>query len=452
MKIVILGGGISGLAFYLYLQKEGLTQTHDITIYDSRDLSSTALNQPLNLTGTASNIGDSNTDYTAPIYDASKIGGALGLAANGLGVLRRLDRVLLDEVMRTGHVTKIWRLANARGWTLSLIRMVGEDEGVMLLREELWRVLRKRVPDEVVRRGKVVRIDLKGEGARTRVRFEDGQDVEADLVVGADGIWSPTRKAMFEGQGPNGEYQFAPHYEGLVGVGGYLPASQIHNVPDGQMNVVFGKNGFFGYGYASSVPEDPSKHGDIAVWWSTHSLKECPSDWRNIDLDEVNQDLKARHKDWNDKTVQNIIKSANVPHLWPTFTTPLLPSWSCPGAVLIGDAAHALTPSSSQGASMALEDSETLALLLAHHLGKSGADGTSLALKQYDELRIPRLDMIHKKSQETSSMKQDMNVMEEFIMYFFIWLMGYLRANEKYQKAVQSYDVRKEVEKILAKH
>ena len=295
------------------------------------------------------------------------------------------------------------------------------------------------------------------------VRFEGGEAVDADLVVGADGIWSLTRKAMF-GVG-EGEYQYAPHYEYVLpllnrlfgmyadmslqrrcwcwrlraGISGSRcagwPDEVCPRLPPSTLSesyqltiisVVFGRNGFFGYGYASSAAEDHTKHGNTCVWWSTHSLKECPTDWRNIDLDAVNRDLKARHKDWNNKTVQNIVGSANVPHLWPTFTTPLLPSWSCPGAVLIGDAAHALQPSSGQGASMALEDSETLALLLAHHLKKDDVSGLRLAVKQYDELRIPRVAMIHKKSQEMASMKQDMNVAEEMIMYFFIWLMGKL--------------------------
>lgn len=86
--------------------------------------------------------------------------------------------------------------------------------------------------------------------------------------------------------------------------------------------------------------------------------------------------------------------------------------------MLVGDAAHALQPSSGQGASMALEDCEALTLLLRHYLQESPEVGLVKAAKQYSDIRRPRLDMVFKKAQQLAAMKQDMGVIQEMLMYF----------------------------------
>jgi 2-polyprenyl-6-methoxyphenol hydroxylase-like FAD-dependent oxidoreductase len=159
-------------------------------------------------------------------------------------------------------------------------------------------------------------------------------------------------------------------------------------------------------------------------WFSNYTLTHCPDDWRQIDLSDAKKQLQTRHKGWKNQAIQRLIYDTEIIGLWPTFTTPLLPTWEKDGCVLVGDAAHALQPSSGQGASMALEDAETLALLLAHHVSRHGREGCAIACKQYAEIRMPRLAMVHTKAQQTASLKQDMNAVEEMLMYFFIWLMG----------------------------
>lgn len=119
---------------------------------------------------------------------------------------------------------------------------------------------------------------------------------------------------------------------------------------------------------------------------------------------------------------------------------------------------------------MALEDCEILALLLAHHQDRD-QDGWRLAAKLYSDMRIPRLLWIRQEADKRSGMKQDMGVLQEMVMYFFIWLgceYALLRYREcdltdtycagktglaakQYQK-FGSYDVPAEVEKVLTKH
>jgi len=153
--------------------------------------------------------------------------------------------------------------------------------------------------------------------------------------------------------------------------------------------------------------------------------------------------------------------SAALDASYPTWTTPELPNWTLNGrAVLVGDAAHALQPSSGQGACQALEDAEALALFLKHHLvsgmvvpesistrtGTRTSTGTTTAapapapavgqnasssgkaiaraLEQYEALRKPRVHTIYVRSQQMSRMKGDMGPVMEWVMYGMIYLMS----------------------------
>ncbi|GAP87506.2 putative extracellular salicylate hydroxylase monooxygenase [Rosellinia necatrix] len=311
----------------------------------------------------------------------------------------------------------------------------------MIGREACCQLLKSKVPDEAVVRRKIVDVKLAEGANRPALAFQDMTTEEFDLVIGCDGIWSGTRRAMFGAQGRD-QYEFSPQYEGLVGVGGFVPSSKIEGTPGGQMNVVFGANGFFGYGYTSGA-------GDLATWWSTYSLNKCPDDWRTIDKAHVKEELQKRHLGWQNPAIQNIVRDVEVDSLYPTFITPLLPTWEKGGCVLVGDAAHALQPSSAQGASMALEDCEALALLLRHYCRENPETAAANATKKYSDLRRPRLDMVFKKAQQLAGMKQDMGVVQEMLMYLFIWLFSRLKVMEAYERKLTAYDVPTEVRKAI---
>ncbi|KAI1123199.1 FAD/NAD(P)-binding domain-containing protein [Nemania abortiva] len=433
MKIAIIGAGISGLSQYLWLRKVGLLEGHSITIYEARE------SQDRNATVAAN----------PETYNASVIGASIGISPTGLHVLKRLDEDLYDEVMRTGHIIRTWRVSNARGWTLVDVPAGGVNEiMVMIGREACCQIFRNRVPDEAIVRRKVTDVRLAEGNNRPALVFQDQTTEEFDFVIGCDGIWSRVRRAMFGAQELD-QYEFSPHYEGLVGVGGFVPSSKIQGTPDGEMNAVLGANGFFGYGYTTGNPKDSSKAGDTATWWSTYTLDKCPDDWRNIDKDDVKKQLQERHLGWQNTVIQDIVRDVEVDSLYPTFITPLLPTWEKGGCVLVGDAAHALQPSSGQGVSMALEDCEALALFLRHYLQEDPGSGLAKAAKQYSDLRRPRLGMVFKQAQQLAGMKQDMGIVQEMLMYFFVWLLSRLKLSEAYMRKLNAHDVPTEVSKAI---
>jgi 2-polyprenyl-6-methoxyphenol hydroxylase-like FAD-dependent oxidoreductase len=205
------------------------------------------------------------------------------------------------------------------------------------------------------------------------------------------------------------------------------------------MGIVFGKNGFFGFGYNTSSPEGQKRNlpyetcdpGDEASWWSTYYLEKCP-DWRSFDAEDANQQLVARHASWKNPVIQQIIKNVQIDSIYPTWIIPELPTWERAGLVLIGDAAHALHPSSGQGANQALEDCECFSLLLSHHLkaaysdpqesqGETERTAAKDAAKHYSKMRMPRIKKIWERTATIGDFKKPKTFVEEMLMYLFIW-------------------------------
>ena len=226
------------------------------------------------------------------------------------------------------------------------------------------------------------------------------------------------------------------HLRGLVGVGGFIPSSYLSSdQPFNTTTMTFGYNGFFGYGACSAPSSSRSKvtstcvSGYQAVWWSTYSLPRLPSS-DDFDKDAIRNDLQARYAGWKDPTIQKIISEAEVDSIYPTWTTPDLPTWEASGVVLVGDAAHALQTSSGQGTSQALEDAQALSMFLAENLRRAHGHPATLeehlkiACKSYCTMRMPRVKRIVDHAKQMGDKKREKGILAEYIMYLFIWIKG----------------------------
>lgn len=184
----------------------------------------------------------------------------------------------------------------------------------------------------------------------------------------------------------------------------------------------FGSNGFFGY--AAVGPE-------TTMWWSTCQAEQVPEDTK-ISAAVMQEQLKKRHGHWKDPVIQECIGKSTVSQIYPTWTTPDLPTWSSNGLVILGDAAHALHPTSGQGASMALEDSQCLGLLLTKYLVAHAKDPEKLPLHDVANLtgeslyalRSLRLRNISDRAKMISKSKKDLPFAVEMMMCGMMWLMG----------------------------
>ena len=420
MKIIILGAGISGLTTYLALIKHlpphlPSSESLSVLIYESH-------------------AAPRRSKRPTDVQTNTILGAALGVAPNGMGVLRALDAVLFKKVMQQGYPVLSFRLQAARGWHLGDIPCTGFSEPVlptlMISRQALWEEIRETIPDEAIMRRKAKGIQWNGEG-KPVIEFDDDSKESADLIIGADGVRSVARGAVLGGD-EEGKYDAI--YEGLCGIGALVPTSSLTGrAPSNQIAMTFGPNGFFGYGPCSS--SSSSNAGPVSVFWSTFSLTHPPSPSKPApSADKILAELRARHGAWADPTIRSLMNSITPEafgSLWPTWTTPELPTWYKRGVVLSGDAAHALQPSSGQGASQALEDAETLALALCHFLKAENSrdnvqrgDTIDAALKMYQEVRMPKVAAIKKGSEQMGDMKKDKGWLGEMAMYAAIYIMS----------------------------
>jgi 2-polyprenyl-6-methoxyphenol hydroxylase-like FAD-dependent oxidoreductase len=309
--------------------------------------------------------------------EADERGAFLTVAVNGLTALRALD---LDpaRVLAAGFATPELAMCNGAGRRLAVLPLGGPTADgtatTTIRRADLYGALRavavergipidygKRLTGYTEQPGSVV------------ATFTDGTSAEGDLLVGADGLHSRTRKGL----NPDGP---APTYLGLLNAGGFTdrPVEADLDGTPGLMHMAFGRRCFFGWAVAP----------DGRVWWFANPPSRLPArpgdftpeSWRShlIDL-FAGDDLPAAA----------IIRATDVPiGPWNTDDLRRVPVWHSDRVVLAGDAAHAVAPSAGQGASMAIEDAVVLGRCLAAH------DELPAALAAYERTRRGRVEKV----------------------------------------------------------
>lgn len=202
MKIVIIGAGIAGCSAYLQLRKHfGADQ---ITVYE-------AYNTAENATQT----------YWKGVTHSSTlvVGGGLGIGPNGLHVLQRLDDSLVRDIVRDGYVISHGNMKSKHGRLLMRMDTTADPASsptsqpthvLGCSRHAAWRALRSRVPDDAIVTKRIAAV-VANPDHRNLITFVDGSPpVEADLVIGADGLKSTAKQALFSEAAGN---PYPPQYE-----------------------------------------------------------------------------------------------------------------------------------------------------------------------------------------------------------------------------------------------
>ena len=311
MKVLIIGAGIAGTTLAIALHKAGIKAEI----------------------------------FEAYSQSADGVGAWLTVAVNGLRALQTID---VDVSKLGGFQTPRMMLHLASGKRLATLSM-GEAGGlttISIRRADLYASLR----DEALRRGIPItygkRLVAAGSDSRglTTAEFSDGTRIQADLIVGADGLKSALR-TIIDPAAPKARYV------GLLNTGGFASGIKVPG-DTGVMQMFFGNKSFFCY-----MPAP-----DGRVWWFANPAlakeadAKAPADWKQRLLELFAGEVFP--------AVDVIRASDTVLPPWPTYDIPHVPQWHRDNMILIGDAAHATSPSSGQGASMAFEDAVTLALCL----------------------------------------------------------------------------------------
>jgi 2-polyprenyl-6-methoxyphenol hydroxylase-like FAD-dependent oxidoreductase len=202
-------------------------------------------------------------------------------------------------------------------------------------------------------------VDVEHTAAGVRATFANGDVREADLLVGADGLRSRVRE-LLDPKAPR------PRHIGLLNTGGYAHAVRMPGVEDGAAAFVFGKRCFFGGFQAPGG----------GVWWFANPARRAeptraelaaitPEAWR-AELNELFADDEG-------PMLEVVAATPEIFPPWNTYDFPRVPIWHDDRIVIIGDAAHATSPSAGQGASMAIEDAVALARCLRQNAAPAEA-------------------------------------------------------------------------------
>ena len=242
-------------------------------------------------------------------------------------------------------------------------------------RADLLRLLSEAVPRERVHTAKrcigIVQLDR-----QAAAHFEDGSEITADLIVGADGIHSIVREHV---AGPD-----KPRFSGNVAYRGLAPVERLAHLDLEAVGTGwFGPGGHFIHYFVSAgrylnfvaVTEEES--------WTRESWTDRGS------LADAHRAFDGWHQQ-----VHDIIDAVDETYKWALFDRDPLSRWSTGNVTLLGDAAHAMLPYMAQGAVQSIEDGATLAACLKG----AGLDDVPAALARYEKLRRPRTAKVQEMS------------------------------------------------------
>jgi FAD-dependent urate hydroxylase len=211
---------------------------------------------------------------------------------------------------------------------------------------------------------------------RIGVRLEDGSVIETDVLLGADGVHSRVR-AIVSPQAP------APRETTMGNVGGFVPHGRVAEarLEPSTYRMMFGRRAFFGYVVHPS--------GD--VWWFANP----PAPYRERPDAVWLASLFERDAGPAAALVRATPHSLNFAL---QYELPRVPEWRRGAIGILGDAAHAASPTSGQGASLAIEDAVDLARCLRDL-------PPSAALAEFEQRRRARVQRVVAEAARMSSHK-----------------------------------------------
>ncbi len=343
MKAIIIGGGIGGLTAALALRRPGC----EIEVFER-----------------------------AP--ELGEVGAGLSLWSNALAALDRLG--VMEPLRSRGVSGQTGAFRTPEGDVLLEMHagpLGTAPEGIILLlhRAELLGVLLDAAEHDSVRVGARF-VGLEKDATGVTAHFADGREARGDLLVGADGLRSAVRAALF---GPH-----PPRYGGYTAWRAVTPFDVDHLTP----GETWGRGRRFGqWGMA----------GGRAYWYATQAVPEGQGD----PPQGRKQGLLDLFRGWHGP-IEALIAATDEAAILrnDVYDRPPLRAWSVGRVTLLGDAAHPMTPDMGQGACQAIEDAVVLADCLA------GSGDVSPALRAYEDRRIPRTRRVVRESRRAGTIAQ----------------------------------------------
>ncbi|KAH8165105.1 hypothetical protein CIB48_g3136 [Xylaria polymorpha] len=331
-KVAIIGGGLAGMAAALFLHELSI----ECAVYEMRD-----------------------TNAAPPTSS-----GALMLSPNSLRILDRFG--LYPKIKELSYPFDYVYSKNAEEQTIDRYPL-GDDhlfgyKAFRIYRQDLLDVLyaacfERKIPIHFSKKFAGV---INESDTQVTFNFADGTTETASLLIGSDGIHSKLRDYVTPG--------IQKRFVGLAALTWEVPTKQLR-IPT-EKDYKFPVSILSAKGAFVLAPQKPD--GSAMLAGTQIALEDRDREgWSKLlaDKEGLIELATANIEVWPD-----VAKSGmeNIDHetmnVWPFYNIPQLSSWTSPKhhrVVILGDAAHAIPPTTGQGASQAFEDVMSLALLLS---------------------------------------------------------------------------------------
>ena len=343
-RVIVIGAGIGGIAAAAALRKLGV----EVAVYER-----------------ASDLGE--------------VGAGVQIGPNGVKVLRALglDPGLEGLAFEPTEIVSVdWQTASQR-FRQPLRAIAAKQFGAPYItahRADVHRLLRAKVPDSVITlNARCTAVSSSDRGAVAT--FADGSKVEADLIVGADGIRSVVRECLF-GAVP-------ARFTEQIGWRAILPIELVPTRVGPDKSVRIERTEYVGWiGPVGHVICYPIRGGNLYNMF----VGRVSSEWaeESWTAPSNKEEMLTAFAGWNEALLGML---GNVQHVfkWGIYDRDPLTQWTRGRVTLLGDAAHPMMPTLAQGASITLEDAYTFARNVARY-----ANDPAAALKAYESERIDR--------------------------------------------------------------
>jgi salicylate hydroxylase len=361
LNIGIVGAGIGGLTAAIALR----TQGHTVTVYEQA-------------------------------AQFMRVGADINLTPNAVRALDGLGEAVAQGIRASG-ARPTFRISRDWDTGLETSRLPMGDTAeqrygapqLTIHRADVLAVMAEAVPAECVVFSKRLRT-LSQDESGVRLGFEDGQSAVHDMVLGADGIHSKVRSALF------GEEQ--PRFTGVVSFRAVVPTERVLQVPEIE---AFTK--WWGPNPQSQIVTFPLNRGrDTFIFATTGQDSWHEESWtRPGDVNELRGFYQDYHPDARAllDACDSVLKSA-------LYERDPLPQWSVGRVSLLGDACHPMLPFMAQGAGMSIEDGVVVARCLAQ---AQQLNDVAPALQRYAAARQARTAEIQIGSRGNQWMKTQGN-------------------------------------------
>ena len=342
MNVIIVGAGIGGLVSALCLDAKG----HKVKIYEQAEILS-ELGAGIQLSPNATKV------------------------LNYLGLFKDLEPYIFEPNsfqflnFSTGKVISERKLGEA-------IKKDFNSPNYDIHRADLQRVLLNKIKVKNIDIHSNMKVTNVGNNKNSAFIEVDGKEIQADLVIGADGIHSKVSDSLF------GKKEII--YTGNVAWRMLIP---IEILPE---NLILPD---------TTVWLGPNKH---FVTYHVNGGKNLncvclveQDGWFNESWSEKGEieELKKAYKGWN-RTIETLLQHAdpNTLYKWALHDRLPMKQWSKGRIIVLGDAAHPMLPFLAQGAAMAIEDGAVLANCIDNF------DEVEEALKYFEKIRKPRTSYV----------------------------------------------------------